>query len=374
MTQPDYRMVDSATALEACVSQCLSRSAIAVDTEFMRTDTFYPILGLIQICDGESIWLIDPLAIDDFGALENLFNAPAVTKVFHSCSEDLEVLRHQLGLLPAPVFDTQTAAAFLGYGFSRGYTAVVEQVLEVKLEQHETRSDWLQRPLSASQCHYAAEDVYYLIRVYTELLAQLKQKNRLDWMAEEMDTLMAEAREPESTERYYRRIKGAWKLPASALARLQQLAQWREDEARSRNRPRNRIVSDPVLLELARLNPAHRDNLFDVKGLHPGQIRRYGDTLMKQLHCDNPAPEVEPLPAPLDRDKRGLLAECRERINDKARELDMAAELLARKKDLETLVRTGGRGPVTLPDRLASGWRYQTIGKELYTHVAEAVV
>ncbi len=280
MTLPTPLLVQSEAALAECCERCRHAGAIAVDTEFERTSTFFPILGLIQLCDGETVWLVDPLTIRDFSSLRNLLTDPDVVKVFHSCSEDMDVLRHHLNLVPAPVFDTQVAAAFLGYGYSRGYSALVEKVLDVALEKHETRSDWLQRPLSKSQLVYAAEDVHFLIQVYHRLVGELEATGREDWMAEEMAQLQAVAENPEPLENYYLRVKGAWRLPSLDLARLRAMTLWREREARQRDMPRNRVVPDKALLEMLRTGPRNVKGLFGIDGLRPGMVKRYGETLV----------------------------------------------------------------------------------------------
>ncbi|MFA5633205.1 MAG: ribonuclease D [Porticoccaceae bacterium] len=373
MKLPEPQIIDTEQALRACVDTCRRSGAVAVDTEFMRTDTFFPILGLIQISDGRQVWLIDPLEIGDFSALEQLFSDKAVTKVFHACSEDLEVLRHQLGLLPVPVFDTQVAAAFVGHGYSRSYSGLVERVLGVKLDKHETRSDWLRRPLTPSQCQYAAEDVYFLVHVYWDLLEGLERGGRSAWMAEEMSDLLAGALEPEALEEYYLRVKGAWKLSVAELALLRELTCWREREARIRNRPRNRIAPDALLLELIQVRPRDLRALHGIEGCHSGFIRRYGETLLTMLHTEPDMADIESLPAPLDRTTRNLLGQCREMVDQRAQSLDLAPELLARKKDLEALIRARQQGE-RAPERMTEGWRRDIIGQELYRHVAKAAL
>jgi len=360
MKLPNPILVSTEEALEDCVRQCSGVDAIAVDTEFMRTDTFFPILGLIQISDGDSVWLIDPLPLDDFACLERLFHDPAVTKVFHSCSEDLEVLRHQLGLIPSPLFDTQVAAAFLGYGFSKGYSALMDVVLDVQLAKHETRSDWLQRPLSDSQQEYAAEDVYFLIKAYRRIKAQLMEMNRDGWALEEMASIVAAARQPDALEDYYLRIKGAWKLSREELARLQELAQWREEEARERNRPRNRVITDTLLMDIARYIPQTIDDLKKIRGIHPGFIKRYGKHILHLVALPADPATVKPLPAPLEKTDRKRLASARDCVEQIAAKNEMAPELLARKKDLEAFVRSG-----ELNATLSSGWRADVIGESL---------
>lgn len=361
-------LVESERDLAHALVQCSRSDAVAVDTEFMRTDTFYPILGLVQLCDGNNTWLVDPVSVKDLSPLAELLAAPGITKIFHSCSEDLEVLQHALQVIPAPLFDTQIAASFAGQGFSTGYANLVNAVLGTELDKHETRSDWLQRPLSASQCRYAAEDVHYLMQVYRRLQLLLEENGRLRWVEEDMQSLVDAAATAASVDTYYQRIKGAWRLEARALAVLQALAAWREEEARRRDKPRNRIIHDRVLLEIAAESPASRQQLAAVADLHPGAQRRYGEKLLDLvamvdgLSVDNYPP---PLPAPLPRDARKQLDKFRQAIRQRAEQLQMPAEVFARKKDLEELVRSLLAGDPRLPGGLARGWRYEQAGRQL---------
>ncbi len=157
---------------------------VALDTEFMRVDTFYPIAGLLQIGDGVRAYLIDPLTIDNWQPLAALLENPAVVKVVHACSEDLEVLLRLTGSLPAPLFDTQLAAAYLNLGFSMGYSRLVQEVLGIDLPKGETRSDWLQRPLSDTQISYAAEDALHLAEVFVQLRPKLSD-DKYAWVLED---------------------------------------------------------------------------------------------------------------------------------------------------------------------------------------------
>ena len=372
LTLPAPRLVASDSALAECCAACARVPRIAFDTEFIRTDTFHPKLGLIQLCDGDTVWLVDPLAIGDFAPLVDLLRNPRVIKVFHSCSEDLEVLQGVFGTLPSPLFDTQVAAAFGGLGFSRGYARLVGAVLGIALDKHETRSDWLQRPLTEAQCRYAAEDVHYLIQVYDHLLATLDAE-RLGWIAEDMEELLAGAGENADLARYYLRIKGAWKLPVADQYVLARLAEWRERLARELDKPRGHIVPDGVLVEAVRLWPLSRNQLFRVEGFHPRSARQFGDQLLGLVE----ALAGEPVPAdflaiapPLEREARQLLAGLRGVIDKRAEALGLAPELLARKRDLEALVRSVMEGHPQLPPALSRGWRHAAIGQELLAHVS----
>ena len=241
---------------------------VALDTEFMRVDTFYPIAALLQIGDGQRAYLIDPLTIDNWQPLAALLENPAVVKVVHACSEDLEVLLRLTGSLPAPLFDTQLAAAYLNLGFSMGYSRLVQEVLGIDLPKGETRSDWLQRPLSETQVSYAAEDAVHLAQVFTELRPRLSE-DKYRWVLEDGAELVANLRREVDPYEVYREAKLAWKLSRAQLAVLRELCAWREREARARNLPRNRIVREHALWPLAKTQPDNLSALAKIEDMHP---------------------------------------------------------------------------------------------------------
>jgi ribonuclease D len=193
---------------------------VAVDTEFMRVDTFYPIAGLLQVSEGERAYLIDPLLISDWAPFTELLRDPAVVKVLHACSEDLEVFLRLTGSLPAPLFDTQLAAGYLNLGFSMGYSRLVQAVLNIELPKGETRSDWLQRPLSATQVSYAAEDVLHLAQVYAQLKSQLSAE-KYAWVLDDGAELVSNLTREVDPRLAYREAKLAWKLTRQQLAGAQ---------------------------------------------------------------------------------------------------------------------------------------------------------
>lgn len=296
-------MVESNQALADIARQWQCSSMLAVDTEFIRTDTFYAILGLIQVSDGSGCWLIDPLTITDWQPLKNLLQDQRIIKVFHAPSEDLEVLNQTIGCLPQPLFDTQVAAALAGFGFSRGYSALVKVLLDIELEKHETRSDWTRRPLSETQKAYAAEDVHYLAMIYPMLEQRLQALGRSQWLVDDMQLLADKASEPDCTELYYLKVKSAWHLKPAGVALLQRLCMWREQEARLRDKPRSRIVSDKVLLEVALHWPANMNELSVLHDMHPRVLRMYGSKLLSLVvECrslsESSYPELLPQPLP----------------------------------------------------------------------------
>src|SRR5690554_4454626 len=303
-TEASPLMIDQNAELADWCKQWLQLPYVAVDTEFVRTETYFPIPGLIQIGDGERAFMIDPLAITDWSPLVELLESPSVVKVLHACSEDLEVFQHLCGALPAPLFDTQLAAAFLGMDFSMGYSRLVSNLLGVELAKEETRSDWLQRPLSERQLQYAADDTLYLAAVYQILAPRIEAAGLTEWLLEDTAELVANARtimEPAET---YRRIKQAWRLKPAELAILQVLCDWREREARQRDQARNRLLRESTLCPLVQRQPDTLGQLARMDDMHPRTVRQDGETILGLISQGRQVPEQqwpqslpEPLPA-----------------------------------------------------------------------------
>lgn len=368
-------LVTTPEQLHQCIKQLKSCDVVALDTEFMRTDTFFPILGLIQVYNGQVCWLIDPVAIEDLSPFVEILTAPEIVKVFHSCSEDLEVLKHVLDCVPQPLFDTQIAAALTGYGFSKGYAGLVEVMLGVHVEKGETRSDWLQRPLRESQLGYAASDVLHLLPVYRQLCENLDQLQRAEWMLEEMSLLVGKATTENNFSEYFLKVKGAWQLNSQELAALQLLCEWRELEARERNRPRNRVIGDKTLLEMVLKKSGTNHGLSEIDGMHPGLIRRYANTLFELLQQGLNTPQQDcpkALPEPLPRQAGDLIKQLKKVVVVQSEILDLPPEILAPKRDVEVVVRhLMEQKKVLLPKSIAEGWRYQVVGKALEQEAAK---
>src|SRR5690606_1876278 len=342
------------------------------DTEFMRVDTFYPKAGLIQVSAGQGAYLIDPLLIRDWAAFAALLADPAVIKVLHACSEDLEVFQRLTGTLPAPLYDTQLAAGYLGIGFSMGYSRLVQEVLSIELPKGETRSDWLQRPLTELQVAYAAEDTQHLAEVYQRLDAQLSDEKRA-WLLEDGAELVANLRREIDPDELYREGKLAWKLSRQQLAVYRVLYAWREREAKRRDVPRNRIVREHSLWPLARFQPTDLGTLMRIEEMHPRTVRQDGETLLALIRnaaATSPEQWPEPVAEPLPLEASALLKKLRAVGQAEAQRLHMAPELMLRKKSLEALLKTGfPNGPYQLPDNLR-GWRRERMGQALLDTLA----
>lgn len=340
--------------------------AVALDTEFMRVRTFHAQAALFQVCDGRGCFLVDPLAIDDLQPLGELLAAPHVTKIMHSCSEDLEVCERRLGVLPEPLVDTQIVAAFSGHPLSVGYQKILAAELGVQLHKSETRTDWLQRPLSPAQLHYAAEDVAFLLPLWHELADRIAGSANAGWALAECAAALARFRGRGTAD--YRAVSGAWRLDRRGLAVLRALHAWREDLARSRDLPRSWLLADAVLLDLAQLQPRREADLAAVAELPDGTRRRHGGALLAAvagaltLAAGDLPP---PVPAPLDVPQGKRLKRLRAYTVERAEALGVAPEMLARRRDFEELLRwvdgVAGQGAPALLD----GWRQAVIGEEL---------
>lgn len=350
---------------------------LAVDTEFERTSTFYARIGLLQIADSRRCYLIDPLSIKDWTGFKQLLSTPSCTLVMHSCSEDLSLLQTFLGCLPVSLFDTQLAAAFLGIGFSISYQDLIEQFLGVVVAKDETRSDWIKRPLSDKQIHYAAADVRYLLQVGEILSKQIEAKGMLGWLRAEckQQLVIADRLEDESQwESYYMGVSNAWRLDNQGLQALQQLCVWREQKARQKNKPRSWIVKDIDLLKLcaAVSGPIKTGNftlgvISNAEGVDSRFLSGNASELYQLLGDSSTRCAVDPalLNKPLSAPLRNKLKLSKQAANAKAEELGMSPELLGRKKFLVELLRGFERDGELRWSGDFVGWRRELLEVEL---------
>ena len=354
-----YHWVDNNEALNLACERWSGTTVLAMDTEFVRTETFFAKLGLIQVGLEGEVWLIDPLAIDDWQAFAAVLENPAIIKVFHSLSEDAEVLFNGTGARVAPVFDTQIAAALLGNDLQMGFARAVEAELGENLPKDATRSNWLLRPLGEEQCQYAAADVFWLEQLYQRYAPRLQQQDRFDWVLEDSQRGALDSFPP-SPEQYYLKLRGAWKLKGARLYCLQQLAQWREQQARRQDVNRSRILADAEIIQIAQAMPTQRNAVAGLKGLHPRKVRLYADTVVDIVRrCSEASRELWPerLAGPLPADQAALYKSVKDLIADLAQQASVPQEVLARRKPLEQLVRSGCyTGDYQWPEMM-TGWR-----------------
>jgi ribonuclease D len=365
----DSRLVTSERQLVVLCERWLEDPVLAVDTEFVRTRTFYARLGLIQVCDSQGVSLIDTVAVQELSPFRDVLARRTQDTVLHSCGEDLGIFAHEFGVLPRSVFDTQIAAAFVGLGFSRGYQGLLEEVVGVRLAKDETRSNWMARPLSESQIRYAVADVAYLPDLRQRLLDELRLRDRESWAREEFGRLTNVERYSVDPDDAFRRIKGAGGLDRRGLGVLRDLAAWRERQAIQRDLARNFVLHDNGLLEIARKRPRNRRDLSGIQALRDGERRRYGDTLLEMVER-GAEKSSEDLPPRLPRPKRvskqkELTKALQQLVVRTGAEQGIAPELLARKKVLEELIhRVAAGSERRLPAEL-EGWRRVVIGEPM---------
>lgn len=359
-------LIDSDEALADALGELNSVSTVAVDTEFMRRNTYYPQIALLQLCAGSKAYLVDPLTITQLDGIRELLTRQSTVKLLHSCSEDLEVFRRWLGVLPEPLIDTQRGAALLGFGFGLGYRALVNEVLGIELDKGETRSDWLRRPLSESQCHYAAQDVLQLFALWPELEKRAHSAGRYDWMLEEGAEAIRALFDREHE--LFRRVKGAGRLSQRQLAVLAKLSEWREDIAIHSDRPRGWVLEDKVCLALAQSAPKNFDDLRALDLVPVSVLKKRGDTLLACIQAGLAlAADALPAgnPAPLNGEQRNTLKQLRTASRQLAEELQLAPEILMSGADLELLLRRFNGEELATPSRWA-GWRDQAVIKPLH--------
>lgn len=339
-----------------------SARILAVDTEFLREKTYYPQLCLIQVATHDESASIDPLAIEDLSPLSALLADERITKVFHACTQDLEVILHAMGVVAAPVFDTQLAAAFLGLRQQVGYGALVERYTGVNLPKADSLTDWSKRPLDAEQLTYAEDDVRFLPGIYDAMMTQLVAKNRLGWLMPEMEELSDRSHFERLPEQAYLHLKRSSSLTRRQLALAREVCAWRERKAAQRDLPRKWIVSDEILLEISKRSPKAVDRLRRIRGTD-SLSGRDAEELVRAVR-KGLTMGLDDLPAPRRRERNSPEAEgavdlmyaLLRIIADRS---GIAPQLIATRDDLLDLA-TGRKD-----SRLASGWRHELAGASL---------
>lgn len=354
-----YQWIETNQQLAGICSKARTQPVVALDTEFVRTRTYYAKLGLIQLYDGSTVSLIDPLAISDFTPFVDLLSDTNVIKILHSGSEDLEVFHHYFKQMPTPMLDTQIMAGFAGVGLSAGFAKLVQHYLDIELDKGASRTDWLARPLSAEQLQYAAADVWYLLPIYQKLNVELAKTPWQNAVQEESQSLCNKVSRPIDLEKAYRDITNAWQLNSEQLAILKLLAKWRVEEAIKRDLALNFIVKEQGLWKIAKDRPKHTSTLLEF--MHPNEVRIHGKKLLRLVEQGKAIP-IENQPKPIMRIvdligyKQSLkaLQRCLSEIVPN----NLSPELLASKRQLNQLFSWFfyGKDPEKLPE-LLTGWR-----------------
>ncbi|AAX87446.1 Ribonuclease D [Haemophilus influenzae] len=360
---PHFRVIsDNAALLEIC-NLAQMKSAVALDTEFMRVSTYFPKLGLIQLYDDERVSLIDPLAITDFSPFVALLSNPKVLKILHSCSEDLLVFLQEFDQLPRPMIDTQIMARFLGLGTSAGLAKLAQQYLNIEIDKGATRTNWIKRPLSDIQLQYAAGDVWYLLPLYHILEKELAKTPWEQAVRDDCELALAKTHklQERDSEKAYLDIPNAWKLNPFELSRLRILAQWRQNVAIERDLALSYIVKSDNLWKVAKNNPRNTSEMLEM-GLTENEVRVRGKKILQLLAQ---ARRVSPndYPKPIERiseDPRykKTIRLLQEKVNSLT-PAGLTPEILASKRTLDELIKWVWKYDCSqdkLPELLI-GWR-----------------
>ncbi|MBV6412746.1 MAG: ribonuclease D [Xanthomonadales bacterium] len=353
---PAPAWIDRSDTAAAWVAAALHHTTVALDTEFIRTQTFHAELGLVQLASEAAIALVDPLPAGVGATLVPLLAAPGVVKIVHSASEDLEVLGHALGQVPAPLFDTQIAAVLCGYEQPPSYQKLVQAELGIALDKHATRTDWLKRPLDPEQLRYAAEDVLHLHALHARLAGQLAQLGRMAWMDEECARAVARAQQDQDPHPHLK-VRAVERMSAAQQQRLWRLLRWRDREAAERNRPRRWILDIPIAVRAALMDKPDRVALEAAVAADGKPSPRLAQKLEAVLGETASADELAiPLHADPTEFEKSRARELRERATQCANELGMAPDFLLNRRALEHWARHG-----RLPKDLC-GWRESVLG------------
>ena len=344
-----------------------SAKTLALDTEFMRVNTFNPQVALLQLNINQKIYLIDPLAIDTVAlGLGELLANPHSLKILHACSEDIEVLFYKYPQARIHnIFDTQIGLAFLGYGLQVGYQKALKECLNIDISKAETRSDWLARPLSNEQLQYAASDVEHLPALYDFIANRLRAKGLFDYCQEDSLLMLKEGAPVPYLKTLYQQFSNAWQFDRRQLLLLKNLAMWREASARLHDIPRTFVLKNHTLLAMVQKRPHTLAQLSRIEDLHPRTYQKHGPMLLEMIkaaqhHPIQQCPSLLPLPLP--KSAKSLFDVLRQKTETIAQQHHIPADVLLRKRWLDALVLgyiDEGEN-FTLPLAL-QGWRYEML-------------
>jgi ribonuclease D len=356
---------------------------VAIDTEFVSERRYQALLCLAQVAvpdpgapDGVHTEVLDPLGDDppDPGPLARVLADPEVEVVVHAGRQDIAILRRTWETEVTRVFDTQLAAGFIGYGNQEGYESLVRKVLNVRLKGAEGFTKWDRRPLTAQQLEYAADDARLLLALGDSIEQRLEERGRLDWAREECRAL-EESSDERDPDRVFERLPRLGRLGESARAVARELVEWREDTARSVDRPSGYVIPDHALIELARRAPSDRAGLEQIRGLPAQTLHRRADQLLKAIERgrERPAPPAPPDPGPREPSDAPLVSLAQALVRHRSMESDVAVELVATQAELSAMVSALRRGEDGDHVRTAHGWRRELVGEELRDLVAGRV-
>ncbi len=362
--------LDTPEQLNAACPDIAACNVLCLDTEFHREKTYYAEFALLQIYGNAQCWIVDPLALTDLSPLWDILCDERILKVFHAGRQDIEIFVKESGRLPLPLFDTQIAAALLGYGQQVGFGNLVQRITKKALPKGESFTDWKARPLSNKQMSYAADDVIWLMPVYQHLQERLEATGRSGWLTEEQATLTNPATYDNDSATIFWRVKGVNRIKGRHLAALRELAAWREQAAKARDIPRRRMIADEPLLEIAKRDSLTLETMQRMRGINAGFIKRFGREIIEVWQRGMDCPEDQ-WPRLAARRNNSSGTDLRLEMLDtlvrlKAEEGEIAASILASKSELSELASWGYRCKGEPPTvNCLHGWRYELVGHDL---------
>ena len=357
-------LITDTDALAGLCSRLATSEFVTVDTEFIRDKTYWPILCLVQLAGEDEFAAVDPLADGmDLTPLLDLMRDRSVLKVFHAARQDFEIFHRLMGMVPQPVFDTQVSAMVCGFGDQVGYETIVAKLARQSIDKTMRFTDWQRRPLSDKQLEYALADVTHLRVVYQKLREMLEQNGRAEWVAEEMQTLTGDELYQFDPRQSWRRVKSRNPKPRF-LAILREVAAWRETEAQTRDVPRNRIVRDDALLEIAAHRPKTEQDLANLRGLNRGQAQgAVARALLDAVAKGVALPDRECPAAPKSGQTAGPVGPSADLLKVlvklKSEEHNVAQKLIATTDDLEAIAADDNANVPAL-----KGWRREMFGED----------
>jgi len=350
----NYIYVDEPDTIAADLQ---TQRLLGVDTEFMREKTFFAQLCLIQLATRDQVFCVDPLTSNEMGAFWS--EACSGTWVVHSGRQDIEVISQTAHRMPAALFDTQIAAGLLGLQPQMGYAGLVAELFSVEIPKTHTRADWTQRPLPGALLSYAAEDVEYLLPAYDILAERLEQAGRLAWAEQDSALLLDESLYATDESQAVHRLKGARNLRGRRRTAAAGLASWRESEALRKNRPRQWILRDRVLLEIATSLPDSLQDLRRIGDMPARLVQRAGEALLSIVSQSGNDNDYQPPSAPNESQKSSLNS-MQTVVAKSAKNLGISAEIVASRKELSAVIVSGKKN-----SRVFQGWRRELVGEQL---------
>ncbi|MBE3675403.1 ribonuclease D [Pseudoalteromonas distincta] len=365
-----YQLIETQNQLNTFVEQIKNKPILAIDTEFMRRRTLYPEVALIQVFDGEHLALIDPLAELSLFDFWEILKDPSVLKVLHSPSEDIEVFQKYAGFVPSPLFDTQFALQLLGEGNCMGFALMVKELQGIEIDKSESRTNWLQRPLTKKQLDYAAADTFYLLPCFELIIERINAAGFFDIVINESELIAKKRAFQTPDELLYKDIKNAWQLKPHELAVLKELAVWRRNKAIKKNLALNFVLKEHNMTEIAKRGPSSLNALRQIPGVEAIEVNRSGVDIIKCIEVAKAVPDAEH-PEVLKRlidfpTYKKVAKDIKQKVTKVAKEHNIPEDVMASKKQINQLISwnwklTSKQKESHIKPDLLSSWRYNYV-------------